>query len=303
MTAPVGTAEFPVPESLPPIDRQCAAVRNHTRHYAEFRFVYPVISRRSRGLSIGINLNPDKLCNFDCIYCEVDRRSPAQAKRVDLPRLRHELTALIRWAIAGELAREPGFCDAPDLTRVIRDLAFSGDGEPTMVRNFAACVRTVAEVKQSEGLEPAKIVLITNAAGLDKADVRRGLEIMDANQGEIWGKLDAGTEDYFKNINRTPIQFDRILTNLLETARVRPIIIQTLLLKVHGRMMPLPELEAYCARLTAIIRAGGRIKAVHAYTIARPTPEPFATKLTVEELEFQAASIRQRTGLPVVTFA
>jgi wyosine [tRNA(Phe)-imidazoG37] synthetase (radical SAM superfamily) len=292
-----------VPESLPPIDSQCSAVRNHTRHYAEFLFVYPVISRRSRGLSIGINLNPDKVCNFDCIYCEVDRRSPPRVKRVDLPRLRKELVALIRLARDGGLALEPGFRETAHLTGVIRDLAFSGDGEPTMIQNFAECVETVAAVKQAEGLGQTQIVLITNAAGLDKADVRRGLEIMDANQGEIWGKLDAGTEDYFKKANRTPIQFDRILTNLLETARVRPIIIQTLLLKVHGQMMPLPELEAYSARLTAMIRAGGRIKAVHAYTIARPTPEPFATKLTVEELEFQAAIIRQRTGLPVVTFA
>lgn len=303
MTAPVRTTETPVPESLPPIDSQCSAVRNHTRHYAEFLFVYPVISRRSRGLSIGINLNPDKVCNFDCIYCEVDRRSPPRVKRVDLPRLRKELVALIRLARDGGLALEPGFRETAHLTGVIRDLAFSGDGEPTMIQNFAECVETVAAVKQAEGLGQTQIVLITNAAGLDKADVRRGLEIMDANQGEIWGKLDAGTEDYFKKANRTPIQFDRILTNLLETARVRPIIIQTLLLKVHGQMMPLPELEAYSARLTAMIRAGGRIKAVHAYTIARPTPEPFATKLTVEELEFQAAIIRQRTGLPVVTFA
>ena len=49
------------------IESSWAAVRDHTRHFTDFTFVYPVISRRSRGLSIGVNLNPDKVCNFDCV--------------------------------------------------------------------------------------------------------------------------------------------------------------------------------------------------------------------------------------------
>ncbi len=36
------------------------------------RLVYPVVSRRSGGLSLGVNLFPEaKLCSFDCPYCEV----------------------------------------------------------------------------------------------------------------------------------------------------------------------------------------------------------------------------------------
>ena len=42
------------------------------------RFVYAVISARARGLSLGVNVNPDKKCNFDCSYCEVDRRHPVR---------------------------------------------------------------------------------------------------------------------------------------------------------------------------------------------------------------------------------
>ena len=48
---------------------------DHARLFEHNRFVYPVLSRRSGGISIGVNLNPDKICNFDCIYCQVDRRS------------------------------------------------------------------------------------------------------------------------------------------------------------------------------------------------------------------------------------
>ena len=290
-------------ESPQPTDLSRRAVEDHARQYAMFTLVYPVISRRSRGLSLGVNLNPDKVCNFDCIYCEVDRRTPGRVSRVNINQLQDELVALIRFVKEGGLARETRFEGLPLwLTSDIKDIAFSGDGEPTMIDHFAECVQTVADIRLAEGLDTAKLVLITDAAGLDKADVKRGLEILDANNGEIWGKLDAGTEPYFRLVNRTTIRFDRILTNLLETARVRPIVIQSLFLKVHGEPMSVEELSAYCDRLNELVKGGAQIKEVHAYTVARPTPEAFATKLTKGELEAMAETIRQRTGLPVSAF-
>ena len=279
-----------------------ATVQDHSRQFSDFTFVYPVISRRSRGLSIGVNLNPDKVCNFDCIYCEVDRRLPGKVSQVDLKQMRDELVAMIRFARDGGLAKEPKFNEVPWLTREVKDIAFSGDGEPTMIHNFAECVQVVADVKQQEGLAATKLVLITDAAGLDKADVKRGLALMDAHQGEVWAKLDAGTEAYFRLVNRTSIKFERILKNLLETALVRPIVIQSLFLKVHGEAMPAAELDAYCQRLNDLVGAGGKIKEVHAYTVARPTPEAFATKLSAAELQGIAGIIGEKTGLKVLTF-
>lgn len=284
------------------IQSSWAAVQDHTRHFSDFTFVYPVISRRSKGLSIGVNLNPDKVCNFDCIYCEVDRRIPGAVTEVDLRQMKDELTAMVRFAKDGGLAKEPKFDEVPWLTREVKDIAFSGDGEPTMIHNFAECVETVVEVQQSEGLDETKIVLITDAAGLDKADVKRGLKLMDTHHGEIWGKLDAGTEDYYREVNRSNVKFDRILSNLLETARARPIIIQSLFLKVHGQAMPAAELDAYCGRLNDLTESGGQISEVHLYTVARPTPEAFATKLELAELENMAAAVREQTGLTVAVF-
>ena len=273
-----------------------AVVRDHSRQFADFTFVYPVISRRARGLSIGINLNPDKVCNFDCVYCEVDRTIPGKVSRLDLNQMRDELKAMIHFVRDGGLAKEPKFDELPSfITRNVKDIAFSGDGEPTLIHNFAECVQIVAEVKCAENL-------ITDAAGLDKDDVKRGLEIMDIHKGEVWGKLDAGTETYFNRVNRTTVRFERILKNLAETARVRPIVIQSLFLKIHGQTMPAEELIAYCDRLNEIVRVGGQIKEVHAYTVARPTPEPFAAKLSTEELRTLTETIRQRTGLAVFAF-
>ena len=279
-----------------------AAVQDHTRHFSDFTFVYPVISRRSKGLSIGVNLNPDKVCNFDCIYCEVDRRIPGAVTEVDLRQMKDELTAMIRFAKDGGLAKEPKFDEVPWLTREVKDIAFSGDGEPTMIHNFADCVQIVVDVKQAEGLGATQIVLITDAAGLDKGDVKRGLELMDAHEGEVWGKLDAGTEEFFKAVNRTNVKFQRILDNLLATAKTRAIIIQSLFLKVHGEAMSAAELQAYCDRLNELTAGGGQIREVHLYTVARPTPEAFATKLEPAELESMAATVRECTGLTVASF-
>jgi wyosine [tRNA(Phe)-imidazoG37] synthetase (radical SAM superfamily) len=277
-------------------------VRDHSRQFADFTFVYPVISRRSGGLSIGVNLNPDKVCNFDCVYCEVDRGVPGKVSRVDLSQMHDELIAMIRFARDGGLAKEPKFDEVPWLTRDVKDIALSGDGEPTLVHNFAECIQMIADVKRAEKLERTKIVLVTYAAGLNKADVKRGLEIMAANHGEIWGKLDAGTEAYFKLINRTNVRFDRVLKNLLETARAHTLIIQSLFLRIRGELISPAELSEYCARLNEILRAGGKIKEVHAYSIARPTPETFATQLETDKLTEIADVIRRTTGLMVRVF-
>ena len=277
-------------------------MRDHSRRFSDFTLVYPVISRRARGLSLGINVNPDKVCNFDCIYCEVNRTEPGVSLKVDAARIKEELTALIQLIRNGGLNRQSKFSSAGELTREIRDIAFSGEGEPTLIPNFAECVQAVVDVKRAEGLSATKIVLITNAVGLDKADVRRGLELMDAHEGEIWGKLDAGTETYYKLVNRSHVRFERILKNLLQTARLRPIVIQTLFLKVHDQMMPPAELEAYCARLKELVQAGAQIKEVHAYTVARATPEDYATALSGTELAALAETIRRNTRLPVFEF-
>ena len=282
-----------------PVGSSLAVVRDHSRHFSDFSFVYPVISRRSQGLSIGVNLNPDKICNFDCIYCEVDQDTPARASEVDLAQVCDELRVMIRLARDGGLAKEPKFDEVPELTRSIRDIAFSGDGEPTMLHNFDEVVEAVAEVKREARLEDTKIVLITDAAGLDKASVRRGLEIMDANNGEVWAKLDAGTKEYFRQVNRTSVKFQRILDNLCATAKARPILIQSLFLNIYGESMSRQELETYCGRLNDITAAGGQIREVQAYTVARPAPETFASRLTKEELGELAKVIHESTGLKV----
>src|SRR5215472_17164438 len=61
------------------------------RDFLENRFIYLVISPRARGLSVGVNLNPDGKCNFNCLYCEVDRSIASRERRLDVAAMAAEL--------------------------------------------------------------------------------------------------------------------------------------------------------------------------------------------------------------------
>ncbi len=272
----------------------------HTRHPRDFRenrFVYPVLSRRSGGISIGVNLNPDKVCNFDCIYCQVDRTSQATTRFVEVDALLAELDAMLGLVISGELFQAPEFAATPEPLRRLNDIAFSGDGEPTTYRNFDEIIAATAGVKAHRGAGDVKMVLITNASMFHRPHVERGLKILDQNQGEIWAKLEAGTDAFFQLIERTTIPFSRILENITAAARVRPLVIQSLFMRVHGEPPPEAEIEAFCDRLNEITSAGGQLKLVQIYTIARPPAESFVGPLTDAEVDELVRFVRQRTGL------
>ncbi|MCS7238651.1 MAG: radical SAM protein [Thermoguttaceae bacterium] len=277
-------------------------VSNHPRTFEDNCYVYPVISRRAGGVSIGVNLNPDKSCNFSCVYCQVDRSTRPPRQEISLLRLREELDEMLNYVTPEGLFTHPSFSHLPPQRRHVHDIAFSGDGEPTACPQFVDAVKLAAELRRERSLWMLKLVLITNASLLDRAQVEEGLAILDANNGEIWAKLDAGTEDYFARIARTPIKLQKIVDNICQTARKRPVVIQSLFMKINGQAPPPEELEAYCERLNDIRANGGTVKLVQVYTIARPPAEYFVAPLSRAELISLGELIRTRTGLPVAVF-
>ena len=272
----------------------------HTRHprrFEENRFVYPVLSRRSEGISIGVNLNPDKICNFDCIYCQVDRTTQSETQFVETRQLLEELEDTLRLVAGGALFEHPQFKSTPSELRRLNDIAFSGDGEPTTYRNFDEIIGACAEVKRRLGLDAVKMVLITNASMFHRPHVQRGLEILDQNNGEIWVKLEAGTEEYFKLVDRTPIPFQQILDNITAAAKVRPLVIQALFMRVRGEPPTQAELEAFCDRLNEITASGGKLKLIQIYTVARQPTESYVAPLTDAEVDAIVELVERRTGL------
>src|SRR5438874_2280297 len=170
--------------------------RDHRRTFADNFYVYAVVSRRSKGVSVGLNLNPDKVCNFDCVYCQVDRTTPGPTRDVDVERLRDELEEMLDRVQSGRLFEEERFRQTPAALRRLNDIAFSGGGEPP----------------------------------------------------------------------------------------------------------PRAELEAFCDRLDEIVRAGGAIKLVQVYTVARRPAEDYVGPLGDAEVDAVVELVRGRTGLAAEPF-
>ena len=226
---------------------------DHPRSFAENRYVYPVLSRRSGGVSVGVNLSGDKACNFRCVYCQVDRSQPGQFQTVDLQRLDAELQQTLDLVVSGRLFQQARFTDTPAALRRLNDIALSGDGEPTLHPDFDRVLDTCIEVRRRLRLEGVQLILITNASALHLPRVGRALEGFDAAGGRIWAKLDAGTEAYYRRIARSAVPFARILDNLSEAARARPILIQSLWMRLDGQPPAATELQGYCQRLRDIL--------------------------------------------------
>ena len=276
--------------------------RDHRRTFQENLYVYAVVSRRSKGVSIGINLNPDKVCNFDCIYCQVDRTSPAVVRDVDMSRLREELEDMLDLVTTGKLFEMERFRETPAALRRLNDIAFSGDGEPTTFPEFFEAVRMVAEVKAHWDLPQVKLVLITNATMFHKTQVQAALALLNSNNGEIWAKLEAGTEAYYQQVDRTTIPFQRVLDNIREEARRAALVIQAMFLRIHEQPPTEAELQAFCERLNEIVQAGGQIKLVQIYTVARVPAETYVSPLSRTEVDQIVEMVQRRTKLPAEAF-
>ena len=137
------------------------------RDFLGNRFVYVVISSRARGLSIGLNLNPDKFCTFDCLYCEVERGHPPLERELDIPVMVTELERTLFLAGSGGIRELPGFNRLNEDLLKLRHVAFSGDGEPTQSPKFEEAVQAVTHVRARKTFPFFKLVLITNGSGLD----------------------------------------------------------------------------------------------------------------------------------------
>ncbi len=274
------------------MERLVKAHLDHRRAWLDFDYCYPVISRRSRGVSLGVDLNPDKVCNFDCVYCEVDHLTPPRRRDVDVEQVVEEMATLLTLVETGALFETGHFTSARPDQRRLNDIALSGNGEPTTAQAFADVVERLADLKAARGLTDVKLILITNATRLQHPDVVRGIDRLMSAQGEIWAKLDMGLETAYKAINRSRVPFGRILENLRFASQRWPLLIQTLLLSWRGQGPTDIEVDAYVQTLRELAGHGSHLQGVQLYTVARPTPEPEARPLAAAELDRIGAQVK-----------
>lgn len=266
------------------------------------RFVYTVISPRARGLSIGVNMNPDKLCNFDCAYCETNRQDLSLTKIVvDVDVMVRELEETLERVQKGRIAERPFYRDLPAELLKLRHVALSGDGEPTLSPNFDEIVEGVVHVRARGRFGFFKVVLITNGSALARENISKGLNYL-ASSDEIWVKVDAGTQEYMDRVNRSDQSLDNILANILFVGRQRPVIVQSLFPEINGEGPSDAEIEAYCQRLKDLTESGARIPLVQVYSATRPTPHSECGHLPLRKLSKIARRVREVSGLRADVF-
>lgn len=272
-------------------------VSDHSRDSAGLIYVYPVVSRRAGGVSIGINLNVNNACNWACVYCQVPNLTRGGPPPIDLDLLEEELRGFLHEATVGDYLLRNVSAES----RRLVDVAFSGNGEPTSAAEFdAAVVRVERVLRDFSLLEPLKIRLITNGSLLHRQSVRQGIARIGALNGEVWFKVDRASLAGVARVNGVPLAPERIQSALLECASLAPTWVQTCYFAIDGEEAAEEEQSAYLELIKAV---QGKIKGVHLYGLARPSLQPEADRLSNVKPENFQLFARRIAALGVEVFA
>lgn len=272
---------------------QTLSTTNHNRDIAGLKYVYPVISRRAGGLSIGINFNPNNACNWRCIYCQVPDLQRGHAPLMDFARLEQELRFFLDQVLHGPFYDQ---FNVDTQQRVIKDIAISGNGEPTSVKDFAQAIELIGGIASAAGVLPnSHFVLISNGSLLHQTAVQDGLKCLQRYGGELWFKLDSATEQGRKLINNTGQSSQKVLEHLQIASRLCPTKLQTCLFKYQDQVWSAAEKQAYLHLLRNVRDRQINLHKIMLYSIARQSFQPEAAELvrmSVNEIEAFAADIR-----------
>jgi wyosine [tRNA(Phe)-imidazoG37] synthetase (radical SAM superfamily) len=272
-------------------------VINHDRGSAALRYVYPVVSRRAGGVSVGINLNPNNACNWRCIYCQVPGLTRGAPPPVDLVVLESELRGFLNELLQGDFMQRR----VPEDMRSISDIALSGNGEPTSATEFTQVIELIGRVRREIGLpEAVKTVLITNGSLLYRSEVQQGLRAMAQIGGEVWFKLDRASEAGMRLINDTHTSMGKVCDNLMMAIALCPTWLQTCWFALDGEPPSKQDEEDYLEFVSELLRGGHKPQGVLLYGLARPSQQPEAPHLSALPAEnMQAFADRIGKLLPV----
>lgn len=266
---------------------------DHSRDSAGLRYVYPVISRRAGGVSIGINLNTNNACNWRCIYCQVPDLKLGTAPPVDLILLEQELRVFLHELLCGDFMQRR----VPEGARRINDIALSGNGEPSSAEEFAHVIALIGKLKQELKLpSDIKLVLITNGSLLHRDNVQQGLRLMAELNGEVWFKLDRASAAGMLRVNDTRTTLVKVRDNLSTAVALCPTWLQTCWFALDGKPPEKQDEDDYLEFLGSLLNNDVKPRGVLLYGLARPSLQAEANRLSalpIELLEAFATRIRK----------
>ena len=276
---------------------------NHDRDVVGLSYVYPVVSRRAGGVSVGINLNPNNACDWRCVYCQVPNLTRGTAPAIDLERLDQELRTMLHRILAGDFMAD----HVPEDCRRLCDLALSGNGEPTSSRQFAEVVEAIGTVMGAFDLVGRlPLRLITNGSYMRKPHVQEGLRRMAEMKGEVWIKIDRGSAEGIRQVNGVAASPQQLARQVEIAAGLCPTWIQSCMFAWDGSPPAPKEVDAYLGLLQGLLARAVPLEGVLLYGLARPSmQEPEAARLSqlpASWLETLARRI-EALGLPVSVHA
>ena len=273
MTTPSSTEKSPL-QSTP---SGTLTTRNHDRDNAGMTYVYPVLSRRAGGISVGINLNPNNACNWRCVYCQVPNLTRGGPPPIDLVQLEDELRRILDDILHGDFMLR----SAPPEMRRLNDVALSGNGEPTSAPEFSNVVDLIGTVLADFALiGKIKLVLITNGSLANKPQVQAGLRKMAQLNGEVWFKFDRATRTGLQQVNDTETEPERHFQRLKSVAQLCPTWIQTCMFGLDGAPPAEAEIDAWLAMLARAKAENLPLQGVLLYGLARPSLQAESSRLS-----------------------
>jgi len=143
-----------------------------------YDYIYGPVPSWRLGSSLGVDLlsKEEKICVFDCVYCQIGSTSVKTAER----RIYVPTEKVIK-----EIESLPAGLSIDYIT-------FSGRGEPTLAKNLGETINRIRDIRKE------KIAVITNSSLMADGSVRRDLALADL----VMMKLDAATPESFEKINK-----------------------------------------------------------------------------------------------------
>lgn len=160
------------------------------------RYIYGPVKSRRLGLSLGVTLTPSKICNLNCVYCQLGKTVKQLNERKEYIPIEDIFAELKFWLEHN-----------PEEVKKLGYITFSGSGEPTLNSKIGALIEKIKNITDSP------VAIITNSSLLGDPSARRDLLSADL----IIPSLDAVTPEVFAKIGRPhpDVKIEEIINGLV----------------------------------------------------------------------------------------
>ena len=237
-------------------------------------FLFGPVNSRRLGRSLGIDLFREKICNLNCVYCEVGPTNVPVNRRG-----RYSPTREI-------LAEITEFCAAPHRLAAVDVLTVTAKGEPTLHLDLGVILRHI------KSLTDKPVAVLTNGTTLADDEVREALQLADI----VVPSLDAVRAESFSKVDRPArgLTVEAIINGLRDFSRAYRGRLWLEILLVRDINAADADIDALLPVLTTL-----RLDRIQLNTVVRPPADPGARPVAEARLAEIARRLQASLAVPV----